>query len=169
MNMNEKNKIKNCRIEPKLKLINMDSVEVEQVEWLLYPFIPYGKVTIIQGDPGEGKTTMVLQIIAKLTRGEPILPVTDTTKEKRSDEVGSENEDLDAKDNIQEQSSMSPVNVIYQTAEDGLGDSDWIRIMALNGLENMISVPMNFLMETAEGRKVGKQKNFSLKYWQMEE
>ena len=54
MNMNEKNKIENCRIEPKLKLINMDSVEVEQVEWLLYPFIPYGKVTIIQGDPGEG-------------------------------------------------------------------------------------------------------------------
>ena len=47
MNMNEKNKIENCRIEPKLKLINMDSVEVEQVEWLLYPFIPYGKVTII--------------------------------------------------------------------------------------------------------------------------
>ena len=82
MNMNEKNKIENCRIEPKLKLINMDSVEVEQVEWLLYPFIPYGKVTIIQGDPGEGKTTMVLQIIAKLTRGEPILPVTDTTKTK---------------------------------------------------------------------------------------
>ena len=55
---------------------------MEQVEWLLYPFIPYGKVTIIQGDPGEGKTTMVLQIIAKLTRGEPILPVTDTTKKK---------------------------------------------------------------------------------------
>ena len=60
MNMNEKNKIENCRIEPKLKLINMDSVEVEQVEWLLYPFIPYGKVTIIQGDPGEGKTRRML-------------------------------------------------------------------------------------------------------------
>ena len=54
------------RIEPKLKLINMDKVEVEQIEWLLYPFIPYGKVTIIQGDPGEGKTTMVLQIIARI-------------------------------------------------------------------------------------------------------
>ena len=66
---------------------------------------------------------MVLQIIAKLTRGEPILPVTDKTKtkEKRSDEVDSENEDLDAEDNMQEQSSVSPVNVIYQTAEDGLG------------------------------------------------
>lgn len=108
INMNEKNKIENCRTEPKLKLINMDSVEVEQIEWLLYPFIPYGKVTIIQGDPGEGKTTMVLQIIAKLTRGEPILPVTDTTKtkEKRSDEVNGENVDLDPEDNMQEQNCM---------------------------------------------------------------
>ena len=130
MNMNEKNKVENCRIEPKLKLINMDSVEVEQIEWLLYPFIPYGKVTIIQGDPGEGKTTMVLQIIAKLTRGEPILPVTDTTKEKRSDEADSENTDSDVEGNIQEQSSISPVNVIYQTAEDGLGDTIKPRLLA---------------------------------------
>ena len=143
MNMNEKNKIENCRIEPKLKLINMDSIEVEQVEWLLYPFIPYGKVTIIQGDPGEGKTTMVLQIIAKLTRGEPILPVTDTTKtkEKRSDEVDSENEDLDAEDNMQEQSSVSPVNVIYQTAEDGLGDTKTAICYGMgNGLDDVKSV-----------------------------
>ena len=78
------------------------------------------------------KTTMVLQIIAKLTRGEPILPVTDKTKtkEKRSDEVDSENEDLDAEDNMQEQSSVSPVNVIYQTAEDGLGDTIKPRLLA---------------------------------------
>ena len=80
----ETNKTVQKRLEPELKLINMDTVEVEQIEWLLYPFIPYGKVTIIQGDPGEGKTTMVLQIIAKLTRGETILPV-DSTKDKRID------------------------------------------------------------------------------------
>ena len=43
-----------------LKLITMEEIQAEKVEWLLYPFIPYGKVTIIQGDPGEGKTTMVL-------------------------------------------------------------------------------------------------------------
>ena len=52
-----------------LKLINMEDVEVEEVKWLIYPFIPYGKITIIQGDPGEGKTTLVLQIIARLTKG----------------------------------------------------------------------------------------------------
>ena len=56
------------RMEPDLKLINMETVEVEQIEWLFYPFIPFGKVTIIQGDPGEGKTTMVLQIIANQRR-----------------------------------------------------------------------------------------------------
>ena len=31
-----------------------------RVKWLWYPFIPYGKLTIIQGDPGDGKTTLVL-------------------------------------------------------------------------------------------------------------
>lgn len=41
--------------------------------------------------------------------------------------------------------------------------------MDLNGLENMISVPMNFLMEMAEDRKARRQKNFFLKFWQMEE
>ena len=65
----------NRRDEPNLKLINMEQVEVEKIDWLLYPFIPFGKVTIVQGDPGEGKTTMVLQIIAKLTKGDAVLPL----------------------------------------------------------------------------------------------
>ncbi|MCQ4640696.1 AAA family ATPase [Blautia coccoides] len=95
----------NKRAEVSLKLINMETVEVEQVEWLLYPFIPYGKVTIIQGDPGEGKTTMVLQIIAKLTKGEKVLP----------DSPGDEGK-------LPEHETEA-VNVIYQTAEDGLGDT----------------------------------------------
>lgn len=73
---------------------------------------------------------MVLQIIAKLTRGEPVLPVTDTTKEKQSDEADSENNDSDAEGNIQEQPSILPVNVIYQTAEDGLGDTIKPRLLA---------------------------------------
>lgn len=166
MNMNEKNKIENCRIEPKLKLINMDSVEVEQVEWLLYPFIPYGKVTIIQGDPGEGKTTMVLQIIAKLTRGEPILPVTDTTKtkEKRSDEVDSENEDLDAEDNMQEQSSVSPVNVIYQTAEDGLGDYKYEQVIHHCAIGQFKPIVMNGLYEFSCGSIPDRGVHYGKKY-----
>ena len=98
------------KAEPCLKLIHMDQVEVEEIEWLFYPFIPYGKVTIIQGDPGEGKTTVVLQIIAKLTKGEAILS---ETSEGKSEETG-----------------VEPINVIYQTAEDGLGDTIKPRLLA---------------------------------------
>ena len=52
-----------------LKLINMEDVEVEEVKWLIYPFIPYGKITIIQGDPGEGKTTLGLRLAAACSNG----------------------------------------------------------------------------------------------------
>lgn len=103
----------NRRDEPNLKLINMEQVEVEKIDWLLYPFIPFGKVTIVQGDPGEGKTTMVLQIIAKLTKGETVLP-------SGSDEPALEEKTMD----------LEPVNVIYQTAEDGLGDTIKPRLLS---------------------------------------
>ena len=103
----------NRRDEPNLKLINMEQVEVEKIDWLLYPFIPFGKVTIVQGDPGEGKTTMVLQIIAKLTKGEAVLP-------SGSDEPALEAKTMD----------LEPVNVIYQTAEDGLGDTIKPRLLS---------------------------------------
>ena len=103
----------NRRDEPNLKLINMEQVEVEKIDWLLYPFIPFGKVTIVQGDPGEGKTTMVLQIIAKLTKGEAVLP------------SGSDEPALEEKTMV-----LEPVNVIYQTAEDGLGDTIKPRLLS---------------------------------------
>ena len=89
--------------KPELKLINMADVEATEVEWLWYPYIPYGKVTIIQGDPGEGKTTLVLNLAAILSRGDK-LPET--------------NKDSD------------PINIIYQTAEDGLSDTIKPRLMA---------------------------------------
>ena len=106
-------------------MINMESVKVEQIEWLLYPFIPFGKVTIIQGDPGEGKTTMVLQIIAKLTRGEPILLNKKSQKEAQQDSEENLKQEVLSQDN-----PMQPVNVIYQTAEDGLGDTIKPRLLA---------------------------------------
>ena len=46
-----------------------DTVESKQVDWLWYPYIPYGKITIIQGDPGEGKTTFILSLIAEMSTG----------------------------------------------------------------------------------------------------
>lgn len=55
-----------------LKIISSTNVEVREINWLWYPFIPRGKVTILQGDPGEGKSTFMLTLTAYLTRGESL-------------------------------------------------------------------------------------------------
>ena len=86
-----------------LKLISMEEIPVEEVQWLWYPYIPYGKLTIIHGDPGEGKTTLILRLAALLSRGLG-LPCDDRAQE--------------------------PVKIIYQTAEDGLGDTIKPRLLA---------------------------------------
>ena len=38
-----------------LQLIKLSEIQSQEVSWLWFPFIPYGKLTIIQGDPGDGK------------------------------------------------------------------------------------------------------------------
>ena len=81
--------------QPELKLISLEDVVVEPVRWLWYPYIPLGKLTILHGDPGEGKTTLVLWIAAACSRGQA-LP---------GGEIG------------------EPLTVLYQTAEDGFGDT----------------------------------------------
>jgi len=55
-----------------LKMIHLSEVESQQIKWLWYPFIPYGKLSIVQGDPGDGKSTLILNIAAKLSMGECI-------------------------------------------------------------------------------------------------
>ena len=39
------------------------------VRWLWFPYIPAGKITIIMGDPGTGKTTLASAITAIITNG----------------------------------------------------------------------------------------------------
>jgi len=66
-----------------LKLIRMNEVEATVIDWLWYPYIPFGKITVIQGDPGDGKTTAVLAIAAALTTGS-LLPESKTAAEPMS-------------------------------------------------------------------------------------
>lgn len=48
------------------------NVTSKAVDWLWYPYIPLGKLTVIQGDPGDGKSTFVVNLVALLTRGLPM-------------------------------------------------------------------------------------------------
>ena len=56
-----------------MKLKRMSEIELQEVEWLWYPYIPFGKITIIQGDPGEGKTTLGLRLAAPAPPASPFL------------------------------------------------------------------------------------------------
>lgn len=85
-------------MEKEVNIISMDTIQEEEIKWLWKPYIPFGKLTIIQGDPGEGKTTFALQLAALLSLGKGF----------------DENENIGVSE---------PVNVIYQTAEDGLADT----------------------------------------------
>lgn len=86
---------KNAMQNEELEIIRMSEIQTREVKWLWYPYIPFGKLTIIQGDPGEGKTTFALRLAAACSTG-TVMP-------------GME--------------SLSPFNVIYQSAEDGLEDT----------------------------------------------
>ena len=58
-------------------VVNVSRVfEPKEVKWLWYPYIPFGKVTLLQGDPGDGKSKLMLSIAALLSNGKP-LPFTD--------------------------------------------------------------------------------------------
>ena len=78
-----------------VKIIRMSDVELTPVEWLWRPYLPFGKLSVLQGNPGEGKTYFAMHLAAACTNGK-LLP------------------------NMER---MEPFNVIYQTAEDGLGDT----------------------------------------------
>ncbi|HUM84900.1 MAG TPA: AAA family ATPase [Lachnospiraceae bacterium] len=77
-------------------------VKETPVDWLWYPYFAYGKVSILQGDPGDGKSLMIMNIISALSSGRT-LPGESGSREKEY--------------------------VIYQCSEDGIGDTIKPRLM----------------------------------------
>ena len=45
-----------------------DQIQSRKVNWIWYPYIALGKITLLQGDPGDGKSTMMLNLIAELSK-----------------------------------------------------------------------------------------------------
>ena len=97
-------------------------IEQTSVEWLWFPYIPFGKLTIIQGNPGEGKTYFAMMLTATCTNRK-LFP------------------------NMED---IEPFNVIYQTAEDGMGDTikprlveagaDLSRVMVIDDSEEVLTL-----------------------------
>lgn len=71
-------------------------VQATSVRWLWYPFIAVGKITLLQGDPGDGKSTMMMHLIAELSKG----------------------------GNLPDGKTIGmPQRAIYQCSEDGISDT----------------------------------------------
>ena len=97
-------------------------IEQTSVEWLWFPYIPFGKLTIIQGNPGEGKTYFAMMLTAACTNRK-LFP------------------------NMED---IEPFNVIYRTAEDGMGDTikprlveagaDLSRVMVIDDSEEVLTL-----------------------------
>jgi hypothetical protein len=53
-----------------IDVICLADVQAEHVEWLWASRIPVGKITVVDGDPGLGKSTLLCDIAARVTRGD---------------------------------------------------------------------------------------------------
>lgn len=82
----------------------MKDVTAEPVTWLWKPYIPIGKLALLEGDPGEGKSWMTLAIATAISLGKG-LPGQATTVQG---------------------------TIILVSAEDGLGDTVRPRLDALH-------------------------------------
>ena len=59
-------------IPAKLEIIKASEITPKEVRWLWHPYIPFGKVTLLQGNPGDDKSKLMLSLAALLSKGAPL-------------------------------------------------------------------------------------------------
>ena len=87
--------------------------EIVDVNWLWKPYIPFGKVTLVEGDGGDGKTTMILTIATMHSKGiqPPALE----------------------RGHLLPQQECEPITTFYLTNEDEVADSSLKRFIRADG------------------------------------
>ncbi|HLK10047.1 MAG TPA: AAA family ATPase [Candidatus Binatia bacterium] len=78
------------------KLVRLTDVQPEEVVWLWKDRIPCGKLTLLEGDPDDGKSTVAYDVAARVSAGRA-MPLDNTPRD--------------------------PAGVIILSAEDGLADT----------------------------------------------
>ncbi len=112
----------NGQRKPTLELIRLSSVQSEKVRFLMEPYLPIGKITLMDGDPGSGKTTIALAIGAAVTKGK-----------------GAPN-----------MAPRDPANVLLLSCEDGLSDTIRPRLEAMGAdLDRVFSIHKPFSFDDA--------------------
>jgi AAA domain len=75
---------------------SLADIKPETVHWLWEGRIPFGKVTLLESEPGVGKSTLTLELAARVSRGAP-MPLMKTHAE--------------------------PANIVIFSGDDGLADT----------------------------------------------
>lgn len=94
-------------IPPAPRVITLADVQPERVTWGWTGRLPLGKLAVLDGDPGGGKSTMAVDLAARITTGSP-MPDGDRALE-------------------------GPRDVVYLSAEDGVADTLRPRLDAAGG------------------------------------
>lgn len=97
---------RNVSQQDRPKLVWIADVKRESVAWLWFPYIPKGKLTIIEGDPGIGKSFITMSLASDLSQGRPLWG--------------------------EERGKRPPQKVLLLSAEDGLGDTIRPRLEAMD-------------------------------------
>ena len=99
-------------------LVNLEKAKIEKVDFAWPPYLPIGKLTVAEGDPGTGKTFLALEIASAFSRGTAPFPPT-----------------LDM-----------PRKTLILSGEDGIEDTIVPRLKAMNAKLGMIKAyrsPLN--------------------------
>lgn len=110
----------------------LKDVEPEDIHWLWEPYIPLKKITLMEGDPGVGKTWAALTIASAVSTGAPF-PSCDDGKPKNHRE---------------------PLTVLYLTAEDGIGDTLRPRLDAVGADVSRVFVLSGGIDEEGNQREI---------------
>ncbi len=57
---------------PTARIVHLSDVIAERVDWLWPARIPLGKLTVLDGDPGLGKSTISIDLAARVSTGRPM-------------------------------------------------------------------------------------------------
>jgi len=103
--------------------IDLNTIDPKEVEWLWEPFIPFSMITIMEGDPGVGKSFLAMQLAAQIS-------------------IGGE---------LPEGQKLDRGRVLYLSAEDDAAYTIRPRIDAMGGDPTRIRVQGDFLSLDEKG------------------
>jgi hypothetical protein len=109
-----------------VRVTRLSDVDREHVSWLWPGRIPLGKLTMLDGDPNLGKSTVALDLAARVTTGTPFPGEPDRRE---------------------------PASVVLLTAEDGLGDTVGPRLDAAGGDAKRVVV-IESIIDTNDGGEI---------------